>query len=102
MLDLKKLQKETLELKKRQGFNTSNIEMEFCLIHEEVSEAFRAYYSKLPDLGEEIADIAIYLAGLSEILGIDLETEIIAKMAKNQKREYQKIDGVLKRTKEAE
>ena len=52
------------------------------------------------DLGEELADVAIYLLGLSEILNIDLEDEILKKVYKNSKREYKVIDGVNTRTKE--
>ena len=48
-------------------------------------------------MGEELADIAIYLLGLSEILGIDLADEIEEKMKINLEREYQVVDGVLKR-----
>ena len=50
--------------------------------------------------GEELADIAIYLLGLSEILGIDLASEIENKMEINQDREYKTIDGVLRRISE--
>lgn len=50
---------------------------------------------KKDDLGEELADVVIYLLGLSEILGINLEQEILNKMEKNEKRQYVKIDGVL-------
>ena len=46
------------------------------------------------DLNEELADIAIYLMGLSQMLGFDLETEILNKVDKNNKRVYKNIDGV--------
>ena len=46
--------------------------------------------------------MAIYLLGLSEILGIDLEDEIQKKVYKNSKREYKVIDGVNTRVKEFE
>ncbi len=101
MIDLKKLQKAVYDNKVKKGFNITDIYKEFCLIHEEVSEACRAHYKKLPDVGEELADVAIYLLGLSEILGIDLEDEIVKKIDKNKKREYQRINGVVTRTKEA-
>ncbi len=100
MIDLKKLQKRTYKNKLEKGFNTTDIFREFCLIHEEVSEAFRAYLKKSPNIGEELADVTLFLLGLSEILKIDLEMEIKKKMKKNEKREYKKIDGVLIRTKE--
>ncbi|NQU82671.1 MAG: hypothetical protein HQ539_01860 [Parcubacteria group bacterium] len=100
MIDFKALQKQVYDNKVQKEFNTTDIYKEFCLIHEEVSEACRAHYKKLPDVGEELADVVIYLLGLSEILGIDLENEILKKIDKNAKREYEKKDGVLIRTKD--
>ena len=49
---------------------------------------------KKDDLNEELADIAIYLMGLSEMLGFDLADEIERKTSKNKKRVYKNIDGV--------
>lgn len=48
-------------------------------------------------MGEELADIAICLMGLSEILGIDLADEIGNMMKINQDRQYKVEDGVLRR-----
>ena len=79
------------------GFNVTDINKEFCLLYGEVSEAYEAWRKKKNDVGEELADIAIYLLGLSEILGIDLAAEIEEKMKINLEREYQVVDGVLKR-----
>ncbi len=51
------------------------------------------------DLGEELADVAIYLLGLAEMTGVDLRDEIEAKMAKNTARVYQPLpNGVLAKT----
>jgi len=94
MVDLLKLQKKILKNKLAKRFNVTDVAMEFCLMHEELSEAYHAYYKKLPDLGEELADVAIYLLGLAEILGINLEKEIMHKVAKNEKRRYKRIKGV--------
>ena len=49
---------------------------------------------KKDDLGEELAFVAIYLMGLSEMLGFVLQQEIENKVEKNKKRVYKKIDGV--------
>ena len=94
MIDLKKIQEEVINNKKRHGFDTSNIYREFCLLYGEVGEAFDAYRKKKNDLGEELADIAIYLLGIAELLEIDLEKEIQNKIEKNAKRKYKKINGV--------
>ena len=101
MINLKEIQKDIYNNKVSKGFNTTDINLEFNLIYEELAEAFAAYHRKLPDLGEEIADVTIYLLGLAEILDIDLEKEILKKVKKNIKREYKKINGVTTRTKDA-
>lgn len=95
MSALKSLQKRVLANKIAHGFNTSNIELEFLLTYEELAEAFEAWRKKKPDLGEELADVMIYLMGLAEILGFDLDKEVAAKMAKNEKRRYIRKNGVL-------
>lgn len=99
-MELNKLQKEVYQNKLNKGFNVTNVEREFCLLYGEVAEAFDAYRKKKDDLGEELADVAIYLLGLSEILGIDLQTKIENKVAKNEKRVYAKINGVTTRIKD--
>lgn len=100
MVDLKKLQREIYENKVDKGFNITDINKEFCFLYGEVTEAYEAWRKNKSDLGEELADVAIYLLGLSEILDIDLEKEIQKKVYKNSKREYQVIDGVNVRVKE--
>ena len=102
MVDLTKLQKEIYQNKVDKGFNVTDVNKEFCLTYGEVAEAYEAWKKKKEDLGEELADVAIYLLGLSEILGIDLEDEIQKKDYKNSKREYKIIDGVNTRVKEFE
>ena len=93
-MNLKKKQQAVWENKVNKGFNTTNVEKEFCLLYGEVAEAYEAYRKKKDDLNEELADIAIYLLGLSEMFGFDLEEEIVKKVEKNKKRVYKKIDGV--------
>ena len=93
-MKLKELQKKIYQNKINKGFNTTDITKEFCLLYGEVGEAYEAYRKKKPDLNEELADIAIYLLGISEILGFDLEKEIENKVKINEKRVYKKINGV--------
>lgn len=85
-MDLKKLQKEIYQNKVDKGFNITDINKEFCLLYGEVGEAYDAYRKGKDDLGEELADIAIYLLGLAEILGKDLEEEIKNKVQINKNR----------------
>ena len=100
MIDLKQTQKEIYENKVKKGFNVTDINKEFCLAYGEMAEAYEAWRKNKKDLGEELADVAIYLHGISEILNIDLEEEISKKSIKNKHREYKIIDGVNTRIKE--
>lgn len=93
-MELKKIQKDIWQNKLNKGFNTTDVNKEFCLLYGEVSEAYDAWKKKKDDLNEELADIAIYLMGLSEMLGFDLTDEIEKKVSKNEKRVYKNIDGV--------
>lgn len=88
MNELKRLQQLVLENKKKHGFNTTNVEQEFCYLYGEVSEAYDAYYKQKSTLPEELADSAIFLLGIAEILSIDLYEEIIKKMRVNSDRHY--------------
>ena len=77
MMDFRKLQKGVYQNKVDKGFNTTDVNKEFCLTY------------------AELADVVIFTMGLSEILGIDLESEIVNKIDKNSKRVYKTINGVL-------
>lgn len=95
MIDIKSLQEEIMNNKVSKGFNTTDIPLEFMLLTGEVSEAFDAWRKKKSDLGEEIADIMIYLFGLAKMLNVDLENELVAKIEKNRERKYVRKDGIL-------
>jgi NTP pyrophosphatase (non-canonical NTP hydrolase) len=94
MLSTKALQARIYQNKVAQGFNVSNIEKEVCLLHGELAEFYEAYRKRLPTVGEELADVAIYLLGLAEILQVDIGKEIDRKMNINEHRKYAQIDGV--------
>jgi len=96
-MKLSNMQKEVYQNKLDKGFNVTDVHKEFCYLYGEVSEAYEAYRKKKDDLGEELADVAIYLLGLSEILGFDLEDEIEKKHAKNKNRVYKEVSGVTMR-----
>jgi NTP pyrophosphatase (non-canonical NTP hydrolase) len=96
-IDLSDLQKQVYQNKLDKGFNTKDIALEFCRAHEELSEAFKKFNSKEDGVAEELADVAIFLLGMSEILGHDLEKEIVKKIKINKNRKYEKVDGVLTR-----
>lgn len=100
MYTTKKIQERIYQNKVAQGFNVTNIEKELCLLHGELAEFYEAYRKRLPTAGEELADVAIYLLGLAEILKIDLGAQIKRKMLINEHRKYAQIDGITTRISE--
>lgn len=92
-MNMKEAQKQIWKNKLNKGFNTTDVNKEFCFLYGEVGEAYEAWRKTKEDLGEELADIAIYLMGLSEMLGFDLEEEIKNKISKNEKRVYKNVAG---------
>ena len=98
-MDLNEMQKAVWENKINKGFNLTNVEKEFCFLYGEMGEAFEAYRKKKDDLGEELADIGLYLLGLSEMLGFSLKEQMEMKLSKNKSRVYTRDEnGVLHKT----
>ena len=93
-MNLKEAQRQIYQNKLDKHWNVSNIEEEICLLQGEIAEFYEAYRKHLPSAGEELADVAIYLLGIAEILHIDLEEEIERKMDINRLRKYEQVDGV--------
>lgn len=86
IIDTKKLQKEVLENKKNHGFNTTDIEFELLRLYGETNELFEAWRKQdKENIDEELADVGIFLLGISEMLGSDLGEDITNKMKVNRK-----------------
>ncbi len=95
-LDIRAAQRLAWHNKIDKGFNTTDVPLEFCLLQGEMAEAFDAWRKDGPDVAAELADVAIYLLGLAELLGIDLQDAVGAKLAANAVRTYQPLpNGVL-------
>jgi NTP pyrophosphatase (non-canonical NTP hydrolase) len=95
-VDIRSAQKAAWENKIAKGFNTTDVPLQFCVLNGEMAEAFDAWHKKKENLGEELADIAIYLMGLAEMTGVDLQQAVETKLAVNQARMYQRLpNGVL-------
>jgi len=100
MIDFRALQKRVYQNKVNHGFNITDVPLEFTLTFGELAEAFEAWRKKEDSVGEELADVVIYLMGLAEILNVDLEKELLQKMEINEKRRYVSEDGVLRKVEE--
>ncbi len=103
--------------KQSRGFNTTNIDREFCLLIAEIGEAYDAWrkttrrppwYRRilavlrlwpLPapkphrSVCLEIADVHIFTLGLAQMLGIDSAEAVTEKLAINEARQYQRLPG---------
>ncbi|MEJ8646304.1 hypothetical protein WKI68_43745 [Streptomyces sp. MS1.HAVA.3] len=101
-VEIREAQKLAWSNKLEKGFNTTDVPLEFGLLTAEVGEAFTAWRKRLPDFGEELADIVLYVAALAEMNDIDLAAEVEQKINKNQARAYERDSrGVLIRVREA-
>ena len=89
-MDLRDIQREAWANKLAKGFSTSNVPLEFGLLYGEVAEAFDAW-RKGREVGPELADIFIYLAGLASMTGVDLQAAVEAKLAQNVVRTYRTL-----------
>jgi len=100
-LTLKEIQKRIWDNKIKKGFNTTDITKEFLYLTEELGEAVKAYRKDSKnELAEEIIDLIIYCLGMIEMLGKDGYGEIIKKIEKNEKREYQGEKGAFRQLRE--
>ena len=97
MVSLKDLQKQVYQNKIDKGFdirdNKENMYKQFCYMQGELAEAFDAYNRGLNTVGEELADVCLYILGFCEIQNIDLEGEIVKKLEIIKKRKYVKLNG---------
>lgn len=102
MIDLQDLQAKIWANKVAKGFNTTSVEKEFNYTYAELAEVYEAYRKQKPDIGEELADVMIFLLGLAKMLEVDIEREILAKVDKNIARQYRAVNGHNIRVKESE
>jgi NTP pyrophosphatase (non-canonical NTP hydrolase) len=93
VLDIRTAQEQAWRNKQNQGFNTSDVPLELCFLQGEVAEFFEAWRRKQSDVGEELADVAIYVLGLAEMVGVDLADEVSQKLSKNAARRYEVRNG---------
>ncbi|MEU6573626.1 MazG-like family protein [Streptomyces sp. NPDC046805] len=87
-MDIRSAQKLAWDNKINKGFNTTDLSLEFNLLTAEIGEAFTAWRKHHSDFGEELADVFLYLAAIAEMSGLDLQTEVQRKIAKNRDRVY--------------
>ncbi len=88
-MNLKELQKEIFENKKRRDFNTSDVGKEVVLMVEELGELARGVKNQnKEEMIDAVGDLMIYCLGLCEILGVDAEDILIKIIENNKTREH--------------
>lgn len=73
--------------KVRQGFNLTDVPLEFALTFTELGEAFDAW-RKGGDVADELADVLLFVLSLARMTGTDLAAAAVAKMTVNEGRVY--------------
>ncbi len=97
--NLKNLQKYVIELEQERGFSNQTVIQKCLLLGEEVGELFKAVRksenisidknSNIHNVGEELADILIYVCAIANRYNIDMETAFRAKEEINKKRVWE-------------
>lgn len=95
---LREFQRYVSELERERGFEDQNVIEKCLLMGEEVGELFKAVRkseglkmdanSKVGSVGEELADILIYLCSIANRFDIDLEQAFLEKEALNKQRRW--------------
>jgi NTP pyrophosphatase (non-canonical NTP hydrolase) len=98
---LKIFQQYVSELETERGFASQTIIDKCLLLGEEVGELFKAVRkseglavdskSNFTEIGDELADIFIYLCAIANRKGIDLETAFLKKEEKNKQRVWKSV-----------
>lgn len=86
MISLEWCKREVTANKKRTGALIGDTSHELCLIGDELKEAVEAFEENLDNLGEELADIILFVCAVADNEDIDLEKEIKDKIEKNKHR----------------
>ena len=90
-MNLRNIQRQAWANKLAKGFNTTDVPLEFCLLTEEIGEAFSAWRKQKDDYAGELADIAIFLVSIAAMTGVDLQDAVEAKLAQNAARTYRTL-----------
>lgn len=96
--DLKSLQSYVVELERERGFAQQDVVEKCLLLGEEVGELFKAVRkakglavdptSAVGGVGEELADVLIYVCAIANRYELDLEEEFRRKEERNKQRTW--------------
>nr|AKC92638.1 putative pyrophosphatase [Amycolatopsis sp. SANK 60206] len=82
-MDIGSLQRIGWDNKVLKNYNTVDLPLEFCMLQEKASAAFTAWRRESARLGEELADVMLYVTHIAQMAGLDMDHEVKAKVDKN-------------------
>lgn len=98
---LKDFQKYVSELEIERGFSQQTVHDKCLLLGEEIGELFKAIRkseglaidinSSFSEIGDELADIFIYICAIANRKGIDMESAFLKKEEKNKQRIWKSL-----------
>lgn len=91
MTGIREVQERAWANKLAKGFNTDDVALEYCYLIKEVAEAIDAWQAgDAPALADELADVVIFVGGLAQMAGVDLEQAVAVKLVVIEKRQYRR------------
>ena len=95
---LPEIQKYVADLEIKRGFSNQNVQVKCLLLGEEIGELFKAIRktegigvdpkSIIYDIGNELADVLIYICSIANKYNINLEDSFLIKEEQNKKRKW--------------
>lgn len=87
-MDLKDIAQQNYDWVERMGWHNKTPLEALALVASEVGEAINECRNEkpTPEFGEELADIILRVTDLAHWQGVDIEKEVLKKMAKNEIR----------------
>ena len=80
-MDIRLAQKIAWGNKRAKGVNMTDVPLQFDLLRNEVAQALDTWHKGCQEVSKELADVAIFLLGLAEMVGTDLQEAVEARLA---------------------
>ena len=93
--DIRSAQKLAWENKLAKGFGATDVPLEFCLLGREIAGAFDAWRKSRRVVVEELAETAIFLLGLTEMIGVDLQRRSRPSSPRTRRRVCRRLSNVV-------
>lgn len=93
MIDLNGLAKRLAVFRQKNKLPRGNYEYTFLRAVCEIAEAYESHVKGEKKIGEEIADVMIFLLDVVDQKNLNIERDLMNKVKKIEKRKYKKQNG---------